>query len=1194
MFLGHTKAQQAVSNHIQSSLQTTFQKESSYSISLYHSCEFLYERFGLDSPEHLVAISSLLADMPVDITERPWWMDERFNSLSFIDPRPISSTEKIILGTEIIQDRKLKSTLARILREVYSDSTLNPKTRTHFLDYPRLKSKISKHDVLWPNKSIQTKASKFDQIVKRGNLGPSKLRERLSKWLDETTMPLSFAFYLYRTFTKMRGGNYVSQFLKDLEQMEVYILGLPTKVNSYLLVGRDNFANKRAEFHGCVVLNPSNETEFFDIHRDEFYEPYSKYINAMSNLTLFGKCGSKTTRIDKLHTNLSDEDFNFTAGQMPIKGQKFFSKSKVIYDDYEPMTYKEISDIFTKFQNVSSSYQKKFNFALSETDSRAEFMRKLNVMLSRKESLVQLVKGDAGSGKSIALLQLANRRISEIEKNLENESLSCPFWNIDPWKMIWDMIEIESHLSQSDIKIPLFMKARQASAVSHIDGYNFDSRQLTEFQFVSTPAMAEYMDQQGLNRFFEFVFTARKYHPINFMFFVDAIDEINDEETAIEFPNYLAGLRDIHQVWTIRPGFQGVEDLVPKENRHDLELSPEVLRRDMPIKLCEAWGISNGLASRYEELFDEYKEILTHPLYVGWFCFLIYTNNLLEDVKGTALQKRHRVIEQIVDIGIDAALIRRESPLKKASPYFKKKFKQKVKMFIALAHHHKSLSSVDIFEKMAHLKHMETTDIERQAIKSDCGILFLAGENIVWTHETVPELVYADSFFSQFMNETTASLFPGKPRISKPFLLRFGENYATQKQGSRITEKDELNQNILEAIRLLVEQFELSAQDYQRIWWWTFGAYTFLDLRPRGQYTGEKAKHSPHPRIDFIEPSDPIESALRKGFEVTHANPEKTYLENILSLLCSIATTVLNSGQPLSLPYEMYTQKAREEVIMFSKRTDLQDVLDLWTANEIELHTDTDLLLRRIRAKPELISNGHDLFHALGVLVDWGGYSIDQLRPFFKTSIPLGELLLDGTESYLPTGHGMGDLSDRFIREYNLKMYFFSRPHQLPAAEFVFWEANHHFLIDEDDEVLERLQQIHVELVYSNLFGHKEWKEKTRRLYSLAKKHASEINDLYYENFYIDYSDFEDFGLVRDWDQGPFEWISTPHFDQDVYHKGIALLPFISYVVGRIDEDVVQNAEDEFGGVIAEEAYDFVKSLGPEILNRFKRPGDMI
>ena len=90
-------------------------------------------------------------------------------------------------------------------------------------------------------------------------------------------------------------------------------------------------------------------------------------------------------------------------------------------------------------------------------------------------------------------------------------------------------------------------------------------------------------------------------------------------------------------------------------------------------------------------------------------------------------------------------------------------------MFIALAHHHKSLSSVDIFEKMAHLKHMETTDIERQAIKSDCGILFLAGENIVWTHETVPELVYADSFFSQFMNETTASLFPANPE----FLSRF-------------------------------------------------------------------------------------------------------------------------------------------------------------------------------------------------------------------------------------------------------------------------------------------------------------------------------------------------------------------------------------------------------------------------------------
>ena len=115
--------------------------------------------------------------------------------------------------------------------------------------------------------------------------------------------------------------------LKDLEQIDLHF-GPADQSQLHLLVGRDNFANKRAEFHGCVVLNPSNETEFFDIHRDEFYEPYSKYINAMSNLTLFGKCGSKTTRIDKLHTNLSDEDFNFTAGQMPIKGQKFFSKSK--------------------------------------------------------------------------------------------------------------------------------------------------------------------------------------------------------------------------------------------------------------------------------------------------------------------------------------------------------------------------------------------------------------------------------------------------------------------------------------------------------------------------------------------------------------------------------------------------------------------------------------------------------------------------------------------------------------------------------------------------------------------------------------------------------------------------------------------------------------------------------------------------
>ena len=58
---------------------------------------------------------------------------------------------------------------------------------------------------------------------------------------------------------------------------------------------------------------------------------------------------------------------------------------------------------------------------MSETDSRAEFMRKLNVMLVGRNHWFNWSKATQGR-KSIALLQLANRRISEIEKNLENES----------------------------------------------------------------------------------------------------------------------------------------------------------------------------------------------------------------------------------------------------------------------------------------------------------------------------------------------------------------------------------------------------------------------------------------------------------------------------------------------------------------------------------------------------------------------------------------------------------------------------------------------------------------------------------------------------------------------------------------------------------------------------------------------------
>ena len=131
------------------------------------------------------------------------------------------------------------------------------------------------------------------------------------------------------------------------------------------------------------------------------------------------------------------------------------------------------------------------------------------------------------------------------------------------------------------------------------------------------------------------------------------------------------------------------------------------------------------------------------------------------------------MIQRIVEIGIDSALDRRESPLANLGPVKRMEFHKKVRLFIALAHHSPNEPSMKTyFDKLEKLTDYSFTEDERHAIQHDCGILFLADNGLVWTHHTVPEIIYADHIHELWNGNLNSSLMADKPRISTPFIQR--------------------------------------------------------------------------------------------------------------------------------------------------------------------------------------------------------------------------------------------------------------------------------------------------------------------------------------------------------------------------------------------------------------------------------------
>ena len=121
------------------------------------------------------------------------------------------------------------------------------------------------------------------------------------------------------------------------------------------------------------------------------------------------------------------------------------------------------------------------------------------------------------------------------------------------------------------------------------------------------------------------------------------------------------------------------------------------------------------------------------------------------------------MLTEIINIGIDASLDRKKRNVKD-----KKKFSDLVKKFVALSYHYSIYKPEILFRIIEEDENIVISDYDKESLVDDCGILFLAGENIEWTHGTIPEIIYADYYYNL---EDTIGLGPMK--ITDPVLYKY-------------------------------------------------------------------------------------------------------------------------------------------------------------------------------------------------------------------------------------------------------------------------------------------------------------------------------------------------------------------------------------------------------------------------------------
>ena len=387
--------------------------------------------------------------------------------------------------------------------------------------------------------------------------------------------------------------------------------------------------------------------------------------------------------------------------------------------------------------------------------------------------LVSII-GDPGFGKTIQLRQFTYKLIAnQLEENSTNI-------------------------------IPIYVKAKtlskniQAIATSPF-GFSFgDSENSTEYHGNSTSSKEEAVEifiqsmletepelDEGIVRK---MFSVQRNVFDNMYLIIDAYDEILSEERRMEIVSFIDDNIERHKcpiIMTCRKShkseltnfFNEVNGEINIHNSLDIHFTSHELRFEMPAKLAKAWGMnSDQLSLSAANLYKQYETVLTHPLFVGFFCMLLSHDALhpsnssnpylkkskeKEEADSTVSLQHVAFLKRVIEFGLEINVKERQSISEDEIARIRKLF-----CYIAATYITTGLSNLEnILKYVAKYHGISPNAREKQILNDNLGVMFVNSEKeIDWTHKTLPEvatglLILEEPDYKKYLIREYGSIF---------------------------------------------------------------------------------------------------------------------------------------------------------------------------------------------------------------------------------------------------------------------------------------------------------------------------------------------------------------------------------------------------------------------------------------------------
>ena len=389
--------------------------------------------------------------------------------------------------------------------------------------------------------------------------------------------------------------------------------------------------------------------------------------------------------------------------------------------------------------------------------------------------LVSII-GDPGFGKTIQLRQFTYKIIAE---QLEQDSTSV---------------------------IPIYVKAKtlskniQAIATSPYGIITDDSENSKEYHGSSTSSKEEAVEivinsmlqtEPELDEHIvRNLFGMQRNVFDNMYLIIDAYDEILSEERRMEIISFIDDNIERHHcpvVITCRKShseeltyfFNEVNGEINSHNCLNIHFTPHELRFEMPTKLANAWGMnSDQLSLSAANLYQEYETVLTHPLFVGFFCMLLShdalhpsdsnnpylkqsKSNEKDDSDSTVSLQHVAFLKRVIEFGLEINVKERQSISEDEIARIRKLF-----CYIAATYITTGLSNLEnILKYVAKYHDISPSAREKQILNDNLGVMFVNSEkDIDWTHKTLPEvatglLILEEPDYKKYLIREYGSIF---------------------------------------------------------------------------------------------------------------------------------------------------------------------------------------------------------------------------------------------------------------------------------------------------------------------------------------------------------------------------------------------------------------------------------------------------